>query len=89
MISCFEYKKMEINDFLFQHRKSIFDKPTFISMIKKLTKGDKKIFGVCSGLANYFDIDPTIVRVIFLVALFVFGTGILLYVILAIAMPDK
>ena len=58
-------------------------------MTKKLVKGDKKIFGVCSGLANYFDMDPTVMRVIFLVAFFFFGFGILLYLILAIAMPDK
>ena len=41
-------------------------------MEKRLVKGEKKIFGVCSGLANYFDMDPTIVRVIFLVALICF-----------------
>jgi phage shock protein C len=58
-------------------------------MAKKLVKGEKKIFGVCSGLANYFDVDPTIMRVIFLVALFGFGTGLLVYIILAIVMPDR
>lgn len=58
-------------------------------MAKKLTKGEKKIFGVCSGLANYFDMDPTVMRIMFLVALFMFGTGVLLYIILAIAMPVK
>jgi phage shock protein PspC (stress-responsive transcriptional regulator) len=58
-------------------------------MAKKLTKGEKKIFGVCSGLANYFDMDPTVMRIIFLVALFMFGTGILLYIILAFVMPDR
>lgn len=57
-------------------------------MQKKLVKGEKKIFGVCSGLADYFDMDPTLVRIIFLVALICFGTGGLLYLILAIAMPD-
>lgn len=57
-------------------------------MQKKLVKGEKKIFGVCSGLANYFDLDPTIVRGIFLFAAVVFGSGILLYLILAIVMPN-
>lgn len=47
------------------------------------------MFGVCSGLANYFDMDPTVMRILFLVAFFMFGTGALLYVILAIAMPEK
>jgi phage shock protein C len=58
-------------------------------MAKKLVKGEKKLFGVCSGLANYFEIDPTVMRLLFLVALLVFGTGLLLYVILAVIMPDK
>jgi phage shock protein C len=55
---------------------------------KRLVKGEKKIFGVCSGLGNYFDIDPTIVRVIFLASMLMFGTGLLLYIILAFVMPD-
>ena len=60
-----------------------------VAMAKRLTKGpDKKIFGVCSGLAEYFDIDPTIIRVIFVFALVVFGSGLLLYLILAILMPE-
>jgi len=58
-------------------------------MAKKLTKGDKKLFGVCSGLADYFDLDHTIMRIIFLVGIFMFGTGVLLYIILAIVMPEK
>ena len=59
-------------------------------MAKHLKKGsDKKIFGVCSGLANYFAMDPTVMRLIFLVAFFAFGTGLLLYLILALIMPNE
>ncbi len=58
-------------------------------MAKRLVKGEKKLFGVCSGLANYFDIDPTVMRIIFLAAFLFFGTGLLLYIILLIAMPEK
>lgn len=58
-------------------------------MKKRLVKGEKKLFGVCSGVANYFDIDPTIVRVLFVFGFLAFGTGFLLYVILAIAMPES
>lgn len=58
-------------------------------MAKRLVKGEKKLFGVCSGLANYFDIDPTVMRILFLVAFLFFGTGALLYLILWIVMPDK
>ncbi len=60
-----------------------------IPMDKRLVKGEKKIFGVCSGLADYFDMDPTVMRLIFLVAFVAFFTGLLLYIILAIVMPDK
>ena len=56
---------------------------------KRLVKADAKIFGVCGGLAKYFDLDPTIVRAIFLFALVVFGSGLLLYLILAIVMPKE
>jgi phage shock protein PspC (stress-responsive transcriptional regulator) len=58
-------------------------------MAKRLVKGEKKLFGVCSGLANYFDIDPTIVRVLFIVSVLGFGTGILIYLILAVVMPEQ
>ena len=58
-------------------------------MATRLVKGDKKIFGVCSGLANYFDMDPTVVRILFAASVLFFGTGILLYLIMAFVMPDK
>ena len=48
---------------------------------------DKKIGGVCAGLADYFDLDPTLVRIVWLLAVFCAGTGLLLYVILWIALP--
>ena len=61
-----------------------------MSMNKRLVKSsDRKLFGVCGGLGNYFDIDPTVVRIGFLVAFFGFGTGLLIYLILAVAMPDN
>ena len=58
-------------------------------MKKRLVKNEKKIFGVCSGLGDYFDIDPTVIRILFLAGVLLFGTGILLYIILAIVMPDE
>ena len=48
------------------------------------------ISGVCGGLAEYFDMDPTVVRLIFvLLTLFSKGLGILAYIILILAMPDE
>lgn len=52
-------------------------------------RGGRKILGVCGGLANYFDIDPTIVRVVFaLIGLF-WGAGILAYFIMALVIPEN
>lgn len=49
----------------------------------------RKILGVCGGLANYFDIDPTIVRVVYaLIGLF-WGAGILAYFIMALVIPEN
>lgn len=53
------------------------------------TMNDRVLGGVCSGLGHYFGIDPTIVRLIFCIAFFVFGTGFLAYIILWIAMPAR
>lgn len=53
------------------------------------SKKHKVIGGVCAGLAEYFDIDPVLLRIGFAVAFFVYGTGFLLYIILMFALPDK
>lgn len=60
-------------------------------MNKKLTLGnDKLITGVCSGLAEYFDIDVVLIRVLYLVLTFTpWFPGILLYLCLWIIMPKK
>jgi phage shock protein C len=58
-------------------------------MNRRLIKGGQIIFGVCSGIGNYLDIDPTIIRILFAVAAVFFGTGILLYLILAVVMPSR
>ena len=56
---------------------------------KKLMRSstDKKLGGVCAGLADYFDMDVTLVRVLWLLVVLCGGTGILLYVILWIVLP--
>ncbi len=57
---------------------------------KKLFKSqDKMIDGVCAGIAEYFDVDPTLVRVVYAAAtLFTTGfPGVILYIVLAIVMP--
>jgi phage shock protein C len=49
---------------------------------------DRKLAGVCAGLADYFDLDPTIVRVLWVVAFFCAGSGLLAYIILWVAVPE-
>jgi phage shock protein C len=49
---------------------------------------DKKIAGVCGGLGEYLEIDPTIIRIIFLVALLCFGSGFLIYLVIWLAAPE-
>jgi phage shock protein PspC (stress-responsive transcriptional regulator) len=48
---------------------------------------DKKIGGVCAGLADYFDLDPTLIRVLWLLAVLFAGCGLLAYIILWIVLP--
>ena len=48
---------------------------------------DKKIAGVCAGVAHYFDMDPTIVRVIWGILAFGYGAGVVAYIILWIIAP--
>ena len=50
---------------------------------------DRKIAGVAGGLAEYFEIDPLLVRLIFVILLLVGGGGFLLYIILWIITPDR
>lgn len=61
--------------------------------MKKLTRTDKTdsmLFGVCGGLAKYFEMDTTLVRIIVaLLTVFSFGGLILAYVIMAIIMPKE
>ena len=58
--------------------------------MKKLyrNKKDSKIAGICSGLSDYFEIDPTIIRLIFLFGIFI-GGGIIVYIIGWFIIPVK
>ena len=49
---------------------------------------NRKICGVCGGLGEYFDIDPTLVRLVWVIITFMGGAGILAYIIAAIIIPD-
>ncbi len=56
--------------------------------IYKIEEG-KVIDGVCGGIAEYFNIDPLVVRIIFVLSLFFTGIGAIAYLICALAFPKK
>jgi len=58
-------------------------------MGKKLRKSnERKICGVCGGIAEYLNIDPTVIRLIWVLLVLCCGVGLLAYIIAAIIMPD-
>lgn len=59
--------------------------------MKKLYKSDadKKICGVCGGIAEYTGLDSTIIRLIWAVLFCFFGTGFLAYILAAFIIPDQ
>lgn len=54
---------------------------------KKLIRKDGKFLGVCAGLADYLDVDVTIVRIAFVFSFIFAGFGLIPYIILALIMP--
>ncbi len=63
----------------------------YVAARKRLMRSrtDRKIAGVCAGFAEYFDIDVTVVRVVWLIVALFGGGGILAYIIAWIVMPEE
>ncbi|HNX64067.1 MAG TPA: PspC domain-containing protein [Oscillospiraceae bacterium] len=59
--------------------------------MKKLYRSNtnRMLFGVAGGVAEYFNMDPTIVRILWVLVALFGGTGVLLYLIAAIIMPQE
>ena len=53
------------------------------------SKNDRMLWGVCGGLANYFEVDSMLLRVLFVLSAFFGGFGLFLYVVLAIFVPEE
>ncbi|MGD0339538.1 MAG: PspC domain-containing protein [Bacteroidota bacterium] len=54
------------------------------------TRKDKKLLGVCGGIAKYFNIDPSIVRIMYVFFIFIsHGIGILIYFVLGLILPEE
>lgn len=56
-------------------------------LYKSLT--DRKISGVCGGLAKYFGVDSTLIRLVWILSFCCAGTGLLAYILAAMVMPDE
>jgi hypothetical protein len=57
--------------------------------MKRLTKSNNRmLLGVCAGIAEYFDIDPNVVRLLWVIFCLLGGSGILGYIIAAVIMPS-
>ncbi|MCX7904447.1 MAG: PspC domain-containing protein [Caloramator sp.] len=53
------------------------------------SRTDRMIAGVCGGIAKYFDMDPTIVRLLWVLIVMLGGSGILAYIICWIVIPEE
>ena len=51
------------------------------------SRSDRWLAGVCGGIGDYFDIDATVIRALFILFALVFGSGLLFYIILWILIP--
>lgn len=69
---------IHINDYGYRHARKLVRSRT-----------DKKVAGVCGGLAKYFGVSSTVVRFIFIAAFLMYGTSLLIYFGLALAMPKE
>lgn len=57
---------------------------------KKIYKSNnKKLDGVCAGIAEYFDMDPTIIRLLWVLGTIFVGAGLIAYIVAAIVMPRR
>ena len=59
--------------------------------MKKLTKSntDKQLSGVCGGLAEFFGIDSTIIRILFVLLALFGGSGLIIYIAMWLLVPEK
>lgn len=54
-----------------------------------LSNTNRKLAGVCGGIAEYFGIDPTIIRVLWIICSLCFGSGVLAYLICWLVIPKQ
>ncbi|MFH0808225.1 MAG: PspC domain-containing protein [archaeon] len=64
-------------------------KEKIMKRLYRASEKDSMVGGVCAGIAEYFEIDPTLVRLLWVLFIFGAGTGILAYLILWIVVPRR
>jgi phage shock protein PspC (stress-responsive transcriptional regulator) len=75
-------RRVEVANFQ-KSRKDTFD------MTLYRPRDDRLIAGVCSGIGRRFNLDPTIVRIVFVASMFLPGPQILIYLVAWLLMPDE
>ena len=55
----------------------------------KRSKHNSMIAGVCAGIAEYLEVDPTVIRILFVVFTFIGGSGVIVYILLWLLMPEE
>ena len=53
------------------------------------SRSNRMICGVCGGVGEYLNVDPTVIRILWIFCAFALGSGILAYIIAAIIMPEE
>ena len=53
------------------------------------SKSDRQVAGVCGGVANYLDMDPSIVRILWILFCLAGGSGVLVYIVMAMLIPEE
>jgi len=53
------------------------------------SKDQRLLGGVCSGFAEYFNVDPSVIRLLWIILTFVYGSGFILYFILWVILPEE
>lgn len=53
------------------------------------SRTDKQISGICGGVADYLGVDPTIVRIVWLLLTLAGGPGLILYIVMAFVVPEE
>ena len=80
---------MNLLDMLVKERREKIMAKKKKKRLYRVEEPDAKLFGVCGGIAEYLDVDPTIVRVIWAVLALAYGTGLIAYLVCALCMPVK